>query len=294
MKVNQILFSVMVFTALAISPSINAATVQDPYTTINLNPALSYSGEGEHSLSWQGVWGRQGFNVYTETLGYTTIGNAQAYAYVQSTQVEGGRGNNRYASAEAQLIYYLTFEANDPLYSNFAHLNMDVHLQASREGGAAGGSDPTAAISSLQMENLTTNEFMVDYNTNNDYRFNDGLYTDGDRLRAVETTEKFAVGTVFEVRLSSFASTLVPNNTVDPQTYKSSAWIDPFFYFNQEAYDAARLLDPSLPDIILADEFTIIASTGINVQPVPVPAAIWLLASGLLALMSRFRQVNIT
>lgn len=277
--------------ALLLSQTLQAAPLQNPYTTINLNPGGSYSGEGEHAMSWQGVWGRQGFDVYSETLGYTTLGNAQAYAYVQSTQVAGGGGNARVTTAESQLSYLVSVDANDPQYAGLQELYMFVDLQASRTGdGIVSSTNSTGAISSLQIENLNTGEFMVDYNTNNDTRFEDISYDDGERLRTLEYMEAFAVGTTFEVRLSAFASVRVPNNTVDPQVYTSSSWIDPYFYFDQAAYDSARALDPTLPDIILADEFTISASPGIYVQPVPVPAAVWLFASGLIGLLGVARR----
>ena len=81
----------------------------------------------------------------------------------------------------------------------------------------------------------------------------------------------------------------VVDNSIDPDAVLSASaevYVDPYFLFDQEAYDNLRALDPSLPDVELADVFTFQVSGNIYQEPavVPLPAS-WLMFSMGVALL---------
>ena len=88
------------------------------------------------------------------------------------------------------------------------------------------------------------------------------------------------MGDGLEITRTADVFTVIDNSDgPDARSIASAeACVDPLFLFDQSAFDAQCLLDPTLADIELADYFTFQVSSNIGAAPVPLPASLRVLA----------------
>ncbi|MEQ8234897.1 MAG: hypothetical protein RLW61_03555 [Gammaproteobacteria bacterium] len=99
-------------------------------------------------------------------------------------------------------------------------------------------------------------------------------------------------GTELSVELNAYATAIVESASNGVHHAVAEVIVDPIFEFDQAGYDAMRLDDPSLPDIVLADSFKLVVGPGLT--PVPLPPAVLFLLSALPATWYAGRRVTAT
>ncbi|WP_206046891.1 VPLPA-CTERM sorting domain-containing protein [Mangrovimicrobium sediminis] len=269
----------------AATPAAQAAPAPD----YDLNHARSVVTFGLDSRVWQGV-GTQttdytfgsGFRAHVTGEGTTTgyPGSAMANVHIEKVGTSGG-GNHRSASTYTKLEYYVSILPIYPEYAELDSINLALTTMASRIGGDSQSNTGTQGYGRVRVTNILGDQTVVDYNTDDEAFFDDPFYN-GEKVTNTYYLDGIPTNAVFHIELTALAEAIIDpiNNT----SAFSEVWVDPLFEFDQAAYDLARLSDENLPDIQLADYFYFGISPGMEVSPVPVPAAAWLFGSALMGL----------
>lgn len=265
---------------------------QGPNTTsigisnVRLNPGgnMSVAGPVVHESS--GEWTQRRAVVDYYASGSTTRSvSPSVFASIDLELLEKGLGaTTRYGFAEVNLTYfvYIGLDPDTTIEGGLDFLDVPIQMVSYAFKNSEGGGD---AVATLELRNLTRNQSLIQYTTLEDPT----IETNSDD--AVKQTYTLDNGEIqafnmMEIRLTALAEGLIDNSfEPDAITFASAeAYVDPYFLFDQAAYDLSRLADPSLPDIQLADVFQFQVSSNIYAAPVPLPAS-WLFLSSALVLI---------
>jgi len=268
-------------------------------SNIRLNPGGSMLIPSPFTLQATDFWINRGAVVDYTTVGATGGATAPwAYASATAELLEKGTGaTTRSVSALAELTYFVEIGVGPPIDTDIGPIfdlgfvPIEVVSHAFRNTDLLQPVEYGFGTGTLTLRNRTTDRILIDYSTDDDPVVGK---TAGDTLpnRFAFDTD-ISVFDVLEVNLKAEAFAVV-DNSIDPDAILSSSaevYVDPYFLFDEEAYDALRAADPSLPDVELADVFTFLVSANIYQEPsvVPLPAS-WLMfsvAAGLLGLRKR-------
>lgn len=266
-------------------------------TNIRLNPGGNVSVAGSWVHSDSDVWIQQGAAVKYSAIGASTSSTSPSvHAAIDIELLEAGRGaTHRSASAAVDLTYFVRI-GRDPDVLPPVLGGMPEYIPVQLVSYAFQNAEPGAdAVGSLELFNRRSGESLIAYTTDEDGSIasnsNDALernyFLDNDEIR---------VGDVLEITLTADVFAVIDNSDgPDARTIASAeVYVDPFFLFDQAAFDAQRLLDPTLADIQLAEYFTFQVSSNIVAAAVPLPASLFLLGPviGLLPTWRRRDRVN--
>ena len=268
-------------------------------SNISLNPGGNMVIPGPFTLQATDFWVNRGAVVDYTTVG-ATGGSTAPWAYASATAelLEKGTGaTQRSVSARAELTYFVEIGLGPPIETDIGpifdlgYVPVQVVSHAFRKTEQLQPIEYGYGTGTLTLKNRTTDLILIDYSTDDDPVVGDSAgSTQPNRF---EFDTEISVFDVLEVNLQAEAYAVV-DNSIDPDAVLSASaevYVDPYFLFDEEAYDNLRALDPALPDVELADIFTFQVSGNIYQEPavVPVPAS-WLMfgaAAGLLGLRKR-------
>lgn len=264
-------------------------------TNIRLNPGGNVSVAGPWVHTDSGVWIQQGAAVEYNALGASTSSTSPSvHAAIDIELLESGRGaNHRSASAAVDLTYFVRIgrdpDALPPVLGGMPEF-IPVQLISYAFRNAEPGAD---AVGSLELFNRGSGTSLIEYSTDEDGSIASNSNDAAERSYFFDNNE-IRVGDVLEITLTADVFAVIDNSDgPDARTIASAeVYVDPFFLFDQAAFDAQRLLDPTLADIQLADYFTFQVSSNIMAAPVPLPAT-WILLVPVLGVLRAARRQSV-
>ena len=264
-------------------------------TNIRLNPGGNVSVAGSWVHSDNDLWIQQGAVVKYSTLGATTSSTSPSvHAAIDLELLEAGRGaTHRSGSASADLTYFVKI-GRDPDVLPPVLGGMPEYIPVQLVSYAFRNAEPGAdAVGSLELFNRRSGESLITYTTDEDGAIATNSSDAVERNYFLDNNE-IRVGDVLEITLTADVFAVIDNSDgPDARTIASAeAYVDPLFLFDQSAFDAQRLLDPTLADIQLADYFTFQVSANITAAPVPLPASLLLLAPVAALLTTARRRIG--